>query len=232
MSKHPLLLFSGGLDSTYMLQCALEQGDVETLYVAANQCELKVKRELEARAKIFERLRKIRGGRVIKDHIVKVTVDIKPFSHQMPDHAWQQPLMWIHGALQVSDGYKQSELRIGYVTGDGILSKLNHMTQAWESLQAFTKHYTMPVVFPLQHFTKQNILERLDPRLWEYIWVCEMPVKKGRWLYACDKCSACHTRAKELFHFERVHEEPYTTYVRRKKKEIRYTAKRRLQEIT
>lgn len=205
--KVPLLLFSGGMDSTFMLHQALVNGDVETLYVQAGQCSNKALQELKARKRIIAKLERLTGNRVLRDHIVKLDFDMYT---SFADYSWTQPLMWITGALKVTDGEERhTHLEIGYVSGDSILSRLHNITQAWEHLQAFTKHHPIPVKFPLHTTLKTSILRGLNPHVWKDIWVCEMPTRKGRRFMACEQCEACHTRSATLHIYKRKYGQVY-----------------------
>ncbi len=199
--KVPLILFSGGLDSTLMLQQLLELGDVETLYVRGAQGENKIKKELAARQKIIHKLERITGNRVRNDHVVTISNEL--FHGGMPDVAWTQPTAWIMAALQVSDGQRHSHLCIGYVSGDCILSRMENITQAWYHIQMFTKQNVIPVYFPLHLKEKWQVLNMIDARVWDDTWVCEMPIKDGRQLVACNKCTPCHDQASYLLNFKR-----------------------------
>jgi 7-cyano-7-deazaguanine synthase in queuosine biosynthesis len=216
MSRVPLILFSGGLDSTYLLHDRLLRGDVETLYVAASQCPKKIKRELAARKKIIDYLNKHCEYSIRRDNVVHLDIDTQ--NGPVMDCSWAQPFMWLTGALKISDGdFRHSCLEVGYVSGDSILSRLHNITQAWEHLQAFTKHHPIPIQFPLQTRLKHDMLRTLHVPLWEHIWVCEMPVKpKGRGkrnYVACGECPACDTQAASLFLFERKFKKTYQQHV-------------------
>ena len=203
MDKVPLLLFSGGLDSTYMLQEALRDGDVETLYVSASQHPDKIKKELEHREKLFAKLRRIYpNARVRRDRVVTLgnTMD-----GAMPDHKFIQPALWLHAALTLIDGEdRHTELRIGYVNGDSNLSHLHDIRAAWDALNKFTKWHPVPVNFPLEFVKKKTVLRGIHPQLYKDIWVCETPKAHGKHIRACQQCEPCLTHAAALFVYERM----------------------------
>lgn len=198
--KVPLLLFSGGLDSTYMLHSYLLKGDVETLYIQAGQCTKKIEQELIARRAIIDKLERITGNRVREDHRFDIGREI--FNH-VPDCTWHQPAQWIIGALQVTDAAKHDHLAIGYVSGDCVLSRIESMRQAWTSLQAFTKGTPIPVEFPIHLYVKHDIVNAIDPRVYPDLWTCEMPVLKDGKYVACDCCVPCHDKASYMFEWRR-----------------------------
>ena len=218
-TKVPLLLFSGGLDSSYMLQMYLERGNVETLYVKGLIHEDKIAKELDARKKIIAALQEKTGNYVLRDHII----DIGPiFGGGTADIGFAQPPMWIVGALQVSDYNKHSELAIGYVAGDQIACMIPYIINAWDNLQYFAKHGNIPVVFPLKVTRKVDILEAILPQIVQHIWVCEMPEwwRDGKMIYIpdglggklkpCGKCPACITMVGTLHMYKQKHDVPYS----------------------
>jgi 7-cyano-7-deazaguanine synthase in queuosine biosynthesis len=207
--KVPLILFSGGLDSSHMLEEMLAVGDVETLYVIGGQAPDKVIQERVARNAIMYHLEKRTGNKVLKDHEVRTN---QMFVH-MADHMFQQPAMWITGALQVSDANKHSELLIGYVAGDQISCKIPYIQQAWDYLQLFSKVTPIPVRFPLQLITKLEILDRISSHVVGKVWVCEMPHEKERRLVACKCCTPCLTMAATLHAWKLKHGEHYSKRV-------------------
>lgn len=219
--KVPLLSFSGGLDSTFLLQGLLEKGDVETLYVTGAQCGIKVEKEKEVRKKIIKKLEELTGNKVRKDHHV-VVKDL--FTGDMPDHAFLQPALWINGALQVSNADVHEYLAIGYVAGDQVSCMLPEIEKTWVSIQSFTKHTPIPVEFPLKFMRKLDILERIYPETVQHVWVCEMPevMRKGKKVLVtktelfdkikpCGYCAACLTSHGTLAMWKARYGVPYST---------------------
>lgn len=220
-AKVPLLLFSGGLDSSYMLQTYLEQGNVETVYVKGLIGEEKIAKELAARRKIIKVLQEKTGHYVLRDHVVDIG---NIFNGSMPDQGFAQPPMWIVGALQVSDHTKHSHLAIGYVSGDQVACMIPYIVATWDNLQYFAKGGRIPVEFPLQLKRKTDILCQIWPQVVQHVWVCELPVwwRNGKRLYyydgaggqikACGKCAACVTSAGTMAMFEKLYDVKYFTW--------------------
>lgn len=200
--KVPLILFSGGLDSTYLLELKLREGDVETMYVSGAQSPDKIQKELAARKAIIAVLEKETGHQVRKDYSISLP-DVMGGRNYVPDHTFLQPMMWLTGALHVTNADRHSELLIAYVTGDGILSHLHQITQAWESIQGFTKTTSIPIGFPTMHFSKQNILDNISRRAVQHVWVCELPETKRHTVKSCGNCVPCLTMAGQLHIWEK-----------------------------
>ena len=214
--KHPLILFSGGLDSTYLLQQELEKGHVYTLYVTGALNSLKMRAEKEAREKIKQKLLKGSKHYILGDY----EIDVGKLFAGIPDLSFSQPAMWLTGALQVTDPHYHSELMIGYVHGDGINQHLQDIAKAWKSMQSFTKAHPIPINFPLRYTTKQDILDKLQRDVVFDTWMCEGPIEvagddmsqattdddslnpKSK-LYDCGHCLPCLTIFGEIQKWQR-----------------------------
>jgi hypothetical protein len=190
MSKIPLLLFSGGLDSTTMLATQLMKGPCDVLYVRGHQHPDKIAAELTAREKMFAVINSQQGYKVRKQYDIKVDMGFVPYKHQ---HKFNQPLTWIIGAMMVMEPASHSELQIGYCDGDGMLTHLHDVEIAWNALWQFTKMgESPPVVFPLRYRNKVEMLGALPPELLAHIWVCEMPSRNAGRVVPCGyRCTPC-----------------------------------------
>jgi len=221
--KVPLLLFSGGLDSSYQLQRYLEQGDVETLYVTGSQHPTKTVKEREVRQRIIKVLEERTGNRVLKDH----HVEVKELFSSYPQSTFKQPMMWLNAALHVVNSRKHSHLSIAYVAGDQIACKIPYLINAWDNMQYVCKEEHVPVRFPLEVTTKQMILKEIWSEVIQHVWVCETPRmwKDGRELYlwnsdftahqtdtikACGDCLPCLTMAGQLHMWKLRHGRHYS----------------------
>lgn len=208
--KVPLMLFSGGMDSTYLLHTLLAKGDVDVLYVKGGQAADKITQELAVRKRIIWKLEQLTGNRVRYDHHVSTD----QLFAGMPNYSWCQPAMWMTGALHHVDSSRHSKLVIGYVSDDGIISRLHNIKRAWHHLQMFSKHSKpVPVEFPLHTTSKQSIMKMMDVRMWDYIWVCEMPIDKEGVTSACGNCVPCLTQHGQLAIYEKANGRTYREYI-------------------
>jgi hypothetical protein len=242
--KVPLILFSSGLDSSYLLQEKLKEGDVEVLYVRAIIGEAKMAMEQARQDKIISILQKETGHRVRARHVVDLGK--APFGN-MEDHTFTQPPMWIMGALIVSDVRKHTELCIGYVVGDQVMPLLANMANAWENLQAVSKFTgAIPVKFPLYLTSKLDVLKNLHPEVIRNAWFCERPHEVlpnmvsdvvrtkvvGEWNWndgnkiidptkvkRCGRCDSCITMATALFKWKKIAGTAYWRHLRRTARE-------------
>lgn len=177
--KHPLLLFSGGLDSTFMLLLALKEGPVHTCYIVGSQYHVKAEVEQIKRQEIISYLEKATGNRVLTDTVVELgvpkyvikerrgnlTPGFKHHSGVWQDHSWGQAAQWMHGLLFASNGNKHSEIQVGNVLGDSISMCLKDMQEAWKFTQMFSKVNHIELKFPIALTSKQHILHQLPSDL-------------------------------------------------------------------
>lgn len=185
----PLVVFSGGLDSTFLLYKTLLDGNVETCYFDAGQHKSKVKAEMLARANIVPILECITGHRVLNDTVVKFSPDgvkVKPHyskeyqvdfgRENVPNGSWGQAYLWMFGLLKVTDPQLHTKVRMGYVMGDEISMHLDNIKQAWRYLQSFTKQTTLDLEFPLSTTLKERIIQNMPHDVMKHIWHCELPI--------------------------------------------------------
>lgn len=186
--KAPLILFSGGLDSTYLLACELSRGIVDTLYVDGGQSPVKVEIEKKVRAKIRAALEKKYLYKVREDTVLT----IPSFNHSWFTGFAQAPA-WFMAAFMTADPEKHASVNIAYVLGDEIASGTADLIRAWESLWKACRptQDLVPLVFPTLHCRKTTMLAHLDDAVRSLIWVCELPESKGKRVVPCGRCAAC-----------------------------------------
>lgn len=186
-TKRPLILFSGGLDSTFTLSQHLAAGvDVDVLYVTDAAMPIKIEKEMEVRKKIIDKCHEMWPARVRNQYVVSAVAN-----HREDDKS-KQSASWLFGALQVIDSEIHSEILISYIRGDGICTDIHKLEESWNSLTSVTSKNTVPIRFPLLTYNKYLIIHwwrKWKSPLLDMIWVCENPKKDkiGR----ISKCNAC-----------------------------------------
>lgn len=211
MEKIPLILFSGGLDSSFLLSERLKEGNCDVLYVNGPQGQVKADAELEARDKIIDYLHLGRKGRVER----RPLYDGQSINMVPVEHVAGQILAWFFAAMLEYDHRRHSKVEMAYISGDSANYDLPGVKQAWDILATTIKKQAIPLEFPLIYVTKQSIMERIDPELYSMVWVCETPVNyKVEWrdklaAKACGECIPCLRRAAEEFVWEKVNKGPY-----------------------
>lgn len=190
-AKYPLLLFSGGMDSTYMLDLALVKSHVYTMYVDGGQGPDKVTQEKKARVDIFNSLLKC-------DNKVLGDFTLNDFSKlQMTDAAkftkFKQPIPWLLAALYKTDPIYISEVQIGYTLDDAMFV-LSEIKDLWNAAWKITHTEDLvPLKFPLIDlmYEKREVIRFSNQELISKTWVCELPASKGKIYKPCGKCPAC-----------------------------------------
>jgi len=213
--KRPLLLFSGGLDSTYHLWWFIASGtDVDVVYIGGDQHPSKVDKEKEAVKNILIWLADLRVknpgfGRVVEVH--EVNMQITSIGSNGNPGFSQVPL-WIFGLSRVVKPWEHSEIILSYVQGDQYCAMVPHLQEAWKhyfkcTINSLDQHEFVPIKAPLAvDHTKSSILSVLPEELLKLVWWCEIPITKGKKttkIFPCKKCVACERMQKELFFFNR-----------------------------
>lgn len=222
--KHPLIVFSGGMDSTYLLYCMLLKSDVYTCYFEASQTPTKINAEHDAREEIIRILEQITGHRVIRDTIItmaSVQTVIKDHwdkrHHQtvtkVADKAWGQSHLWLNALLYVTDSSKHSEIMMGYLADDGLAWAYDSIIETWRLLQRTAKSTPVDLKFPLSIITKEQVFIRLPLELHRATWTCELPAGEhfdGIFkIVPCEVCQPCRSKAKEVFMWEHTEGKNY-----------------------
>lgn len=237
MDKVPLVLFSGGLDSSYSLYQALKEGNAHTLYIDGTQGPEKIFAELTARKNIKELLSKKVDKEISRDYTVGPQTfygDITGYRHTgVADAMFSQAHRWLFGALEVSDGNLHNWITISYVNGDQISSKIPDIINAWTSLQSFVKATPIGIYTPLLWTKKIDIVNNLlldFPELLGSIWICEDPIRKMGTIRPhcksirdfqshlttemehthCGHCTGCVTMTKTLMEWELTHRRSFS----------------------
>lgn len=225
--KHPLIVYSGGIDSTYLLYSELKKGDVYTCYIEGAQSQDKARLEQEGRAKNITILEKLTGNRVLSDTIVKTTTtwtartsngNYVDNGNCAQDGTWGQAHQWLNGILYVSNSDKHSSIQMGHVLGDCISIHLGSQKKAWKYIQRFTKNAPIPLEFPLAMYEKFDLMYRMPYEVIANIWVCELPKKhfpEGNEIgefQPCRCCSACITFMQADLAFLHRHDKDFKTH--------------------
>jgi 7-cyano-7-deazaguanine synthase in queuosine biosynthesis len=202
MAKRALVLFSGGMDSTYLMWQMAEQGlQVDYIYADGAQGSAKSSVEEDSRGDIIDRIKEYwpgwyphGGGRVLS----KVNLS------QTPKAKWRQALPWMVAAMEIVDPDVHSSVNIGYCADDDTLQEKYSMIEAWNAMWKFTKKGdVVPLEFPLQLTHKFNMMRDLPPEIYAATWICELPITNARkGATACGRCEPCMTREVEKFRFK------------------------------
>ena len=197
----PLLLFSGGLDSSYQLWKAVkEHGKVYTMYADGGQGMSKIAVEQSSRNLVEAAIQKLVPEAMIFE--AKTPLSKVNFS-QGVSISWRQAAPWLISAMEVVDPERHGSVQIAYVMGDQIIQEKYKLIEAWNAMWAFCKQGPLvPLEFPLAMVEKFRILDELPAQIYAATWVCELPETNARTgAQPCGHCNACVTRQVEEFRY-------------------------------
>jgi len=203
IEKRALLLFSGGVDSTYQLYLNI-QGKKKTdlLYVDGNQGKRKMFAEEVARTKI---LRLLDSEYNASSLWCSVSTQSNVNFSESPSVGFAQAPAWFIAALEAANPERHSEVQICYIAGDQITGYLDRLIYAWDNLWGiFKQGEKVPLTFPLRLKMKTQIYREIPEDLYHLSWVCELPEyvgddphSEGIKYQPCGTCLACTTRELE-----------------------------------
>lgn len=149
MDKIPLVLWSGGLDSTYIVWDHLSKDEpIDTLYVKLNNKE-KSERETKSRLLIKNLLNQysisIRNSYEIEMPVLGV-------SHNV---TFTQPLLWLMSITLILDPDIHSHVELGYIRGDDYWHVKDYVEKScyYLDLTCHIKH-GLSIKYPLEWMTK------------------------------------------------------------------------------
>ena len=169
-SKKVGVLFSGGLDSTYLIWKNLKKGNtVVPYYIEIKNNKDKVILEKNRTELILEEFRKEFPNKV-SNLCVGMEVDINTCCGlkytQMP--------IWMLGVLFFQDE-TIDEFHIGYVCGDDMISYLDDIKGIYDSYKIFRKHKTK-LKFPISKKHKYTLYSKLPEQYLKLTVTCEQPI--------------------------------------------------------
>lgn len=174
MSKKVAILFSGGLDSTYLVWKNLKDGNqVLPIYVEIENNDVKTileKNRIELLYKEFSK--EFNSTETHEKKIENIHYGISVMVHANEDslHFKQIPIFIFAGVF--IQGMKIDEIQIGYVSNDDAISYIDDIKNIYNSYQTISKPMK-PLVFPLTKKTKWQMVEELPKQYMELIFSCE-----------------------------------------------------------
>ena len=205
--KLPLIMFSGGLDSSVLLANALKYGPVDTLYVKGGQDSRQIEVELRQRKIVMDKINELSPFKVREDYIRTVWDGIEHGRHTQL--RFGQILPWLIGSIYTMSPSLHSEVQVGYISGDSTVIAIPEMRAAFKAMQSFMitsgREYPIPLTFPFLDYTKEQMLGFLPTELADDIWVCERPESTGDQstrAVPCGCCTSCRTHKKALYGYE------------------------------
>ena len=193
--KRIVVLWSGGVDSTYLIQrCCEEPAYEEVLagYVELENNPAKTASELGAIERLVPLLQRsdkfVWLGTLMRVH----------FRRTNPNLAFKQIPIWLLALVEAIHP-PVDEVAIGYIRNPhpGTIdasSHLDDLRRLYADYRPLLHRDPPALVFPLAEVEKQEIWERLDPELRSHCVYCEAPLLDGDAYRPCGRCRLCAER--------------------------------------
>ena len=187
MKKVPLVLWSGGLDSTYLLYSKFLNGHaVDILSVSLENNDSIQKYEVVAMERLTELFLTEESllAEIQEHHKYKINT--------IPGNMYfAQPICWFFAALCVFDSTKYSSIEIAYVKGDDVWHHKHDLLEYMNTIIKIHCREKVEVLFPLEWHEKRQIIKdlqktRLGIELLKNIRYCESPQETP-----CGECISC-----------------------------------------
>jgi len=199
MSKKIAILFSGGLDSTYLVWKNLKEDNIVfPIYVEIENNEVKTileKNRIELLWKEFEKEFHKNDSFNLKPIQYAVKVDVHANEGSL---YFKQMPIWIFTVVFLQGMDNIDEIQIGYVSNDDAISYLDDIQNIYKSYQAISEPMK-PLTFPLTKMKKRQMAEELPEQYRKYIFSCEIAKIKGSKdvefieYEPCCECASCKT---------------------------------------
>lgn len=178
-----LVAWSGGLDSTALINYLLKKGDsVSSIYVEIPNNGEKVKREKQAIENMTPYL-----NHYAFTHIGSTI--ISPLDGSML--CLKQPMLCLTALLYALTSQHDC-VAIGYVSGDCAISYLPDIRSIWDSFSSLTDRKLPPLTFPLIKREKSELFSELPSELKTHVTWCENHEDKA-------PCGQCHPCKRALY---------------------------------
>lgn len=183
MWKNIVILFTGGLDSTYLLYKNLKEGNhVYLVYTKIENNTNKTKSELHVIDEIIVEMNRLFSPCNIT--IKYNSVDI--YSNSGGIRFKQLPAHLLSMIYSIDD--LQSEIQLGYCMNDDMISYIEDFKLLYESYMPFCAKGMPELTFPLMKIAKWQMLDELPQSLKDLVFSCEEPQDLCKPCGSCDSC--------------------------------------------
>lgn len=200
MNKKVGVLFSGGLDSTYLIWKNLKEGnEVYPIYIEIGNNIYKSileKNRIDLLYRKFEEEFDVNGEFDYQTRIHRADYGLKVDVNSHGDGLmFKQMPIWLFGMV-FQCGNKLDEIQIGYVMNDDAISYINDIQKIYKSYQSISDKL-IPLKFPLVKTSKYQMAAELPPQYFELVVSCENPRIVGSEeapiveYEPCCECDAC-----------------------------------------
>lgn len=192
--KRPLVLWSGGLDSTALVIDLLYKGDIDVMYVDLDNNKILQRHEKKAIKKLKRIIEDANPpGEIINEHSFGYDY-IEPSKS-----VYAQPALWITAAAFIADVRHHTSVNIAYIKHDDAWHYKTEIINTYNAMNVLIcDGNTVPLEFLFEWSTKQNIVDNLKDfvyykQIMQTIRYCEANSKEQ-----CGKCHSCVRHTSEI----------------------------------
>lgn len=189
MKKSIGVMFSGGLDSTYLVWKNLRRGHfVNLYYVEIENNDTKAKKEKEQIEKLWKAFDDAYPGMVGS---MCVIMNIKVLETFDPSYVLVQPPVWVYALSWIQ--HRVDEVQIAYVSGDDAIRFIPSIQNLYKAYGGFmVDNFKMkPLKFPLIKISKEKMMAELPRKFAEHVWSCEPQYYDMDAIHPCGTCVPC-----------------------------------------
>lgn len=211
------VLFSGGLDSTYLIYKNLKDGNIVTpIYIEIENNAFKSKLEKNRIELLYKEFKSEFGENIHKIEYV-LNFRVGGCYHNL---SFAQMPIWIVGLLY-SQCLDVDEFQIGYTMNDDAISYLGEIKEIYYSFNKINNGDIKDIVFPLTKDAKRDMFRNLPLQYKELIVSCEDPILHNEdsqiiEYKPCCNCAACKRIISSNYYESFVFPNYYKTEIHKK----------------
>lgn len=197
--KVPLVLFSGGVDSTYLLWWLLQHTPVDIITIEHGYLLASAEPEALAREKILKELRNMDGLYKVREHFHSS----KTYEHVVSPNELQYAQLYHHFQYLTKfvNYSKHSEVHMGLCLGDSSATVHLTLPDFWKMQGRIFLNFMEdppPLKLILAGTSKRAIISNLPENLFKLTWSCNSPNKRRNKYIQCGKCVSCFANKRAL----------------------------------
>ncbi len=223
MSKKIAILFSGGLDSTYLVWKNLKDGNIVTpVYIEIENNRDKTileKNRIELLWKEFEKEFRKPDENINEFNLKPICYAVQLNVNTCGGNLYfKQIPIWIFSVVFLQD-IDVNEIQIGFVSNDDTIPYLEDIQNMYKSYQSICNELK-PLIFPIAKMKKSVIAEELPMQYQKYVISCENPNIIGskddeiiEYEPCCDCCACMGVITNEYYRangFSEIYEKAIT----------------------
>ncbi len=194
INKLPLVLWSGGTDSTALVIDLLSKSDIDLLYVNLENNRFQ---------QYYEKKSILKMKSILNDSNLKGKIKTcHSFGYEqinISKSIYSQPALWLTAASFIANPEIHSSVNLAYIRQDDAWHYKTEMHKFWSSIHNLTSDgKNVPLVFPFEWHTKKNMIDIIKnfeygEQILNLIYWCESGHTKN-----CGECASCLRHQQDL----------------------------------